>query len=851
MSQQNLVDWKPEYKHDNILEHPIKICQTLSISCVKSPDISYTLKNDYGNNLSTFQVETVSKIISCIMKKKPFLLGDGTGVGKGRVLAAVVNELDQNTLWISSSMKLEKSAQMELDIVSDNKKFENVKFSSYTSVKYKLKELKEFVSKRDTFIILDECHQMRNCSKTKKIVDILLAKSSKICYSSATIASSIRHLPYLEGLKLWGEVDSPFASWEQLYQSSRTDTSALLELISLHLCRNGQYVCRQLDTKNVNFTVQNIVIEKKSLDVYDKFAKELFHESGKIRQHLFLRLITYLKVKETIKIVEEYLEKGCSIVISVSNTGEASLKRSKENGSYITYLQEVCDKYGIDLEFNLEAIDVILHHFGSNNVSEITGRKMRPNDLKNKFERVPRNDIESFKNNTKKIAILSKAGGMGLSLHDSTGHNPRVHIILEIPWSGEDFLQQMGRIYRSNAQSIPSYVFIVSQIPSEKRMILGIVKKLKSMGAIVKADRNAYEIPGLKEESIWSSQTKGNTGLQLALAKHNNIIHDTYNVDFLRIQKSAAHLKTSIIQNLSISDEIEDLHTPDSNYEMYTHNLSLAKNFFPSIYNSVVQSWTPENHILFNSSFKRRVLYFLMCAKVSPYLNMLGDNLLTSIIEFMADVYEPTKLNTIGNWMHIKYAKMSSCSQEQIMNDCLSMPVQLQSCFLDLINSNYFDNVKTSNIITINQYADELVGSKHIKSYVEKITEIEYENVSHKIKIKYEIIPQKTPIENAEFWQSLCGKRILWRTISGEYECLDGGNCIFDENKYKKCNDERWYKMLEKRNERLKKICTQTPTIFYISAENALSCWSSSLKKTIRFTNNNVNVVGVLIDIMS
>ena len=138
MSCEKLVSWKPEYFKEDIKEHPIKICQTVSMSCVPSVNITSVMKYDYGNKLSTFQLETILKIKECLNKNKPFLLGDGTGTGKGRILAATVRELGLRTLWISSSLKLEKSAKLEMQLLFQEESFSNIKFASYTSVKYKL-----------------------------------------------------------------------------------------------------------------------------------------------------------------------------------------------------------------------------------------------------------------------------------------------------------------------------------------------------------------------------------------------------------------------------------------------------------------------------------------------------------------------------------------------------------------------------------------------------------------------------------------------------------------------------------------------------------------------------------------
>ena len=59
------------------------------------------------------------------------------------------------------------------------------------------------------------------------------------------------------------------------------------------------------------------------------------------------------------------------------------------------------------------------------------------------------NEVELFQSGMKKIAILSDAGGTGISLHNVLSKTVyRVHIFLELPWSSEKIIQQMGRTHR-------------------------------------------------------------------------------------------------------------------------------------------------------------------------------------------------------------------------------------------------------------------------------------------------------------------------------------------------------------------------------------------------------------------
>jgi coenzyme F420-reducing hydrogenase delta subunit len=791
------------------------------------------------------------KIVESLKKNIPFLLGDGTGVGKGRVIAGIISELELDTLWISSSMKLETTARNELELVLENRP-KKVRFSSYSAIRFKFKELLEYVSTQDTLIIIDECHQLRNCSKTKSIIDKLLKFTNKICYSSATIASSVKHLIYLEKLRIWGSTDSPFESWHQLENAAKSDGPALLELISLHLCRKGQYLCRQLDNQNISFEVKMAPMTPYYEQMYEKCAASFSNMDGKRRQHFFLRLIVLFKVKYTIQLITEYLKRGKSVIISVSNTGEASFKRAKENAQRSTsFVQEICDEYGIDSDFELEPIDIIIQHFGSNNVSEITGRTRRPIGRDKDSEKIPKTDIESFQKNEKKIAILSRAGGMGLSLHDPTGNCPRVHIILETPWGGEDFLQQMGRVYRSNAQSLPSYVFVISNVPSEYRLILSIIKKLKNMGAIVKADRSAYDIPGLKEENNWSARMKANVGLQLAIASRFSEVREiTTPVNYEpTTHRTMISLQQCITKNLCFHEDEGD--EVEENTAIWSYNLGLSRDFFPQLYYPVVEIWSPENHYLYGPAFKKRTLTLLMCSKVTPNtLGMLPGPVLLLIIEFMADVQGLSSLAEIARWTHIPYYKFSSSSSETIMNDALSMPISVQHSFLNLLNSSVH-NVKTPNTVkTINQYACELAGSKYIETIVTNVETTEYKYASHKIRVKYVCIPKIEPPTNAEYWQSNNG-RLVWTNSSGECYSLDGGNCLFDEHNFQSCSISKWERACERQVMRLQTICNQTPTQFYLATNNALPCWNVSLKRVVRFEDRNgINMVGLLVEIL-
>ena len=195
---------------------------------------------------------------------------------------------------------------------------------------------------------------------------------------------------------------------------------------------------------------------------------------------------------------------GRTIQVPVRD-GKGNSVQSKEA---LRMKQEVIDGLSA-LELPENPLDQLVNHFGERNVAELTGRTRRlVRDSRGHVEYKKRNpegvamhrtnvhEMEQFQGAKKRVAIISDAAAMGISLHASNraeNRQRRVHVTLELGWSADKQMQTFGRTHRSDQAVPPEYVLLSTELGGEKRFSSTIARRLGSLGALTKGDRRSAD----------------------------------------------------------------------------------------------------------------------------------------------------------------------------------------------------------------------------------------------------------------------------------------------------------------------------------------------------------------------
>lgn len=148
------------------------------------------------------------------------------------------------------------------------------------------------------------------------------------------------------------------------------------------------------------------------------------------------------------------------------------------------------------------ALDQIVQRFGTDLVAEVTGRSrriVRKGEghsarlvVENRAGAANLAETQAFMDDEKRILIFSDAGGTGRSYHADLGaknQRLRVHYLLEPGWKADSAIQGLGRTNRTNQAQPPLFRPVATDVKAEKRFLSTIARRLDTLGAITRGQR--------------------------------------------------------------------------------------------------------------------------------------------------------------------------------------------------------------------------------------------------------------------------------------------------------------------------------------------------------------------------
>ncbi|MBN9464877.1 strawberry notch-like NTP hydrolase domain-containing protein [Brevundimonas sp.] len=248
--------------------------------------------------------------------RRGFFLGDGTGCGKGRQIAAIVaDNMAQGrvrALWLSRNDALLEDARRDWSAIGGSahdlvplsswrqgdaiRLDRGILFTTYATLRQpargaKPSRLDQIVAwlgeDFDGVIAFDEAHAMANAAGggkgargTKKaslqgMAGLALQNrlpNARVLYVSATGATTAENLAYAARLGLWGGPEAPFMSRADFLEAMDRGGVAAMELVARELKALGLYVARSLSFEGVEYEPLVHPLTSDDIAIWDQWA---------------------------------------------------------------------------------------------------------------------------------------------------------------------------------------------------------------------------------------------------------------------------------------------------------------------------------------------------------------------------------------------------------------------------------------------------------------------------------------------------------------------------------------------------------------------------------------------------
>ena len=327
-------DYKPQkVSIKGAQPHPGDMAQSVALASVNPPNVTYTpnlpAEVITTGKLSLLQLESVVYAGQAHGQKlesgetRGFMIGDGTGVGKGREISGIImDNIRQGrtkAVWVSKNNDLYSDAirdwtgiggdQRQIFSLSSVKTGEPIKkkhgiaFMGYGVLKNglslsradileaksdaRIDQLAEWLGPDfDGVIAFDECHEMQNAipvkgvrGKSKPSLNALAGvdlqrrfPKARVVYISATAATDVHNITYADRLGLWGS-GTAFANKHEFVSSISSGGIGAMEVIAKDLKAMGLYVARNISFEGVGYDVMEHAITPEQTEVYDGMSE--------------------------------------------------------------------------------------------------------------------------------------------------------------------------------------------------------------------------------------------------------------------------------------------------------------------------------------------------------------------------------------------------------------------------------------------------------------------------------------------------------------------------------------------------------------------------------------------------
>lgn len=358
-------------------------------------------------------------------------------------------------------------------------------------------------------VVFDEGHLFSNLAGARRAINAAAARkaSRAVLQLTATPFEFPWDFGYLDNLRLWGKGRkfADFPQWlaahgvrltrngRQWYfvKSAREDIIRTLIQIRREMVESGVYTQRAMKMdRKLNNTFVEVAVDEvmgpyyrsvmRTIDLLEERSRGVERNLLKSARVTFTKRINELaKIPKAIELAKRFEKQGKSVILFLQykmgfTLGPRMAERFPALDRVIT---------GLDDNLRLGLQRIVQELGGEGKVAQIHGlrtQKQRDADL---------GSAESgtgFRGGEKKFLVATgPAGGTGLSLHDTTGKNPRVQINLTAPWTGKEMEQQAGRSYRFGSKSDVEMIWMGVDTPIERDLLARVAMKLAALGALV------------------------------------------------------------------------------------------------------------------------------------------------------------------------------------------------------------------------------------------------------------------------------------------------------------------------------------------------------------------------------